>query len=168
MNKAPNKVYWPLALIAAISLPLLTGCGKNETAGSAIGAAGGGLIGHAVAGKHDKAAGVLIGGLLGGLVGNTIGKSADEEEVVENHVKAERERELDLLHEENERLRQNLIKWCANCGRRCDLIGAHSCATCGAPLIREKFCKDCKMIFSPQSGYKYCPYCKDHVFLSSR
>ncbi len=151
---------------------LFAGCGKHESTGGAIGATGGGLIGHAVAGKNSKVAGTLIGGLLGGIVGSSIGKSADEEEEIENTIKEqerrERRHEVEYLKEENERLRRNLIKWCSNCGRRCELVGAHSCASCGAPLIHEKFCKDCKTVFNPQSGYKYCPYCKDHVLLSCR
>jgi hypothetical protein len=160
--------YWTLWILAALIIFLFPGCGKNETAGTTLGAAGGGLIGHTVAGKHDKTAGVLVGSLLGGLVGNTIGKAADEDDEVENHLKAERQRELEYLHEENKRLRQNLVTWCSSCGRRCELVGAHSCAACGAPLIHEKYCTECKTIFTPQSGYKYCPYCKDHVLLSSR
>ncbi len=166
MNKTQKSPLFGLLVLAIISL--LPGCGKNETAGSALGAAGGGLIGHAVAGSHNKTAGLLIGGLLGGLVGNTIGKASDEEDEIETHVKNERRREVEYLHEENNRLRQNLIKWCSNCGRRCELVGAHSCAVCGSGLIHEKFCKECKVAYSPQSGYKYCPYCKDHILLSSR
>lgn len=169
-----KQSYFPFlefALLALITL-IAPGCGKNETAGGALGAAGGGLIGHVVAGKDSKVAGTLIGSLLGGLVGGTIGKSADEEEEIENNIKdqerIERRRELQCLHEENERLRRDLIKWCSNCGRRCELVGAHSCASCGSPLIHEKFCRDCKTVFTPQSGYRYCPYCKEHVLLSSR
>ncbi len=166
MHTTQQSSAWALAAI--VTLSLLPGCGKNEGAGSAFGAAGGSILGHAVAGKHDKTTGLLIGGLLGGLIGNTIGKSADEDEEIENDIKAERQRELHYLHQENARLRENLIKWCSNCGRRCELVGAHSCASCGAGHIHKKFCKECKTAYSPQSGYRYCPYCKDHILLSNR
>jgi len=171
-----NKKQKPLPIlafaIAAFITLIIPGCGKNETTGGVIGAAGGGLIGHVVAGKDSKVAGTLIGSLLGGLVGGTMGKSVDEDEEIDNNIKdrerIEHHRDLEYLQEENERLRRNLIKWCSNCGRRCELVGANSCASCGAGLIHEKFCKDCKTSFTPQSGYKFCPYCKEHVLLSGR
>lgn len=163
--------FYTITSLCLVSI-LFTGCGKNETAGSALGAAGGGLIGTAVAGKKDKTAGLLIGGLLGSIVGREMGKSADEEEEFEtkmkDHEQACRRREIDELQEENERLRQNLITWCSNCGRRSEILGAHSCPSCGANLIREKVCKNCSTVFSPQAGYKYCPYCKDRVLLVGR
>jgi hypothetical protein len=145
-----------------------TGCGKNEAAGSAFGAAGGGIIGHAVAGDHNKAAGTLIGGLLGGLVGSSIGHAADDSDELENNIKEQRQREYECLRAENNHLREHLVKWCSCCGRRCNLVGAHSCAVCGAVLIREKICLECKTIYHPESGYKYCPYCDNHVLLSNR
>lgn len=151
---------------------LFSGCGKNEGAGGALGAAGGGLIGNVVAGKNSKAAGTLIGGLLGGIVGSSLGRAADEEEELDRTVKKQERiahaRQIECLQEENERLRRDLVKWCSGCGRRCELAGACSCACCGSPLIREKFCHECKTIFSPRSGYQYCPYCRGHVLLCGR
>lgn len=42
----------------------------DETAGTAIGAVAGALLGRSVSGKHDKTQGTLIGGVVGGLAGN--------------------------------------------------------------------------------------------------
>lgn len=167
--KQPSRL---ISLLFVLVIFLLPSCGKNEGTGGALGAAGGGLIGNAVAGKNSKVAGTLIGGLLGGLVGGTIGRAADEEEAVDNELKQReriaRRREIQCLAEENERLRKKLVKWCANCGCRSEIVGANTCARCGDELIYEKFCRDCKTVFSPQSGYKFCPYCKDHVRLCCR
>lgn len=172
-----TKNYPITAILSTCFLSLvLSNCGRQEGTGGILGAVGGGLAGHAVAGKKNKAAGVLIGGLLGNIVGREIGKEGDKEEAEENAFKeklkaqerAIQKQELTELQEENARLRTSLVKWCSNCGRRNEIPDAHSCPICGAALIKEKFCSTCATIFSPQSGYKYCPYCKDKVLLGCR
>lgn len=160
-----KTTFTPL-IAGALLISILPGCGKKEAAGGAIGAASGGLIGHVVTGGKHNAAGTLIGGLIGGLVGSSIGRASDEEDAEEE--KEVKDTQIALLKNENRKLRSNLTTWCADCGRTCNIVGAHSCASCGGMLIREKFCKTCSTIFSPCTGYRYCPYCKDRVLLCGR
>lgn len=156
------------SLCAGFTLLILGGCGKNETAGSVVGTGAGALIGASVA--KNSGTGALIGGLIGTVLGGAVGRSADDNEREEVEERRERAhaRELALRERENQVLRHQLTKWCADCNRKATVVGANSCTSCGGNLIHEKFCTRCTTLFSPQEGYKYCPYCKTKVLLSSR
>jgi len=151
----------------ALLLPFISGCGKHEAAGSAVGTGAGALIGASVAGRHSQGTGALIGGLIGNIVGGTVGRSADNEEREEKTARrnANYRQAIAQAHEENRRLRQ---KWCCNCSCQVNMEGARSCPRCGHELIREKFCTSCRTVFSPKTGYRFCPYCRDHTILASR
>lgn len=160
-----------LTLVASF---LISGCGKNEAAGGAVGGASGALLGAAVSGSHSRGTGALIGGLAGTLLGSTIGRSADDEEKEEEQEYRERkhaqetaqaQHELDRVKQENRMLKQ---KWCSHCNREVTLAGAQSCPSCGGQLIHERYCRECMACFSPQSGYRYCPYCKNGQQLCAR
>jgi hypothetical protein len=105
-------------------------------------------------------------------MGREMAKPLDKEEKQEKKQAAIREarfqQEFDDLQEENRYLKQKLTRWCENCRCQCTILGAQSCPDCGATLIREKFCNHCASTFSPRTGYKYCPYCKDKIHLCSR
>ena len=58
--------------------------GPNETAGTAVGAIGGGLIGSQFGHGGGSVAGAAVGALLGGALGNTVGRSADAQSQREN------------------------------------------------------------------------------------
>ena len=146
----------------------IKGCGKHEAAGGASGALIGAAIGHSVSGS--KSSGTVIGGLIGHVIGSKIGESEDENE--EEEIKAIHENirncEIENLQNENAKLRQTFVRWCSECGRRNSMIGAHSCPECGGVLIRERFCKNCFAVFTPQSGFVYCPYCRVRTLLCGR
>lgn len=148
-------------------LVLTSGCGKNEAAGSVVGTGAGAIIGASVAGRNSQGAGALIGGLIGNIVGGGIGRSADADERDEKDARrdARNRQAIAQAHEENRRLRE---KWCCNCSCLVTMEGARSCPRCGHELIREKFCTSCRTIFSPKTGYRFCPYCRDHTVLASR
>jgi len=145
----------------------LPGCGRQQSAGGTFGAATGALIGSAVTGHHDHAAGAVIGGLVGALAGSAVGQAADEEEAEQHNalVDMQHRQRVAELQEENRRLRD---KWCVCCGNHVTLEGAKSCPQCGGRLIREKHCRTCSTQFSPRTGYRYCPYCSDQTPLVGR
>ena len=154
------------------ALVLLTGCGKNESAGGLVGGAAGAAIGASV--SKDSGTGALIGGLAGTLLGSTVGRAADEEEQEEIQERqarirarqdAEARHKINSLENENRKLRQ---KWCNDCSRQVTLTDASSCPSCGGALIRERYCRECTQTFSPASGYRYCPYCKPGTPLKAR
>ncbi len=67
---------------AMVAGALLVGCstqntGPNETGGTLIGAAAGGLVGSQFGSGSGKLAATGIGVLLGGLIGNNVGKQMD-------------------------------------------------------------------------------------------
>jgi len=68
----------------AVAASLIAGCsqntGPNETGGTLIGAAAGGLIGSQFGSGSGKLAATGLGVLIGGLVGNQIGKGLDDED----------------------------------------------------------------------------------------
>ncbi len=159
----------------------LCGCGKNEATGSLVGGAAGAGIGAAVCNSGNRGTGALIGGLAGTLLGSTIGRSADDEEREEDQARereyqararaqqeARHRHEVARVQAENNTLRQTLNRWCVNCNRQVNLVGANSCPSCGGQLIHERFCRGCAQTFSPTSGYRYCPYCREGVVLSAR
>lgn len=144
------------------SLVLMSSCGgPKETQGGLLGATAGAAIGAAVAG--DEGEGALIGGLLGGLVGREMGRASDERDQQKEHAS-----EIQKLEKEKRALQRELTRWCGTCGRSVRIRGAQSCPDCGGELIHEKFCQRCKTTFSPDTGYRFCPYCKVKVRLKSR
>lgn len=82
MQKA-NRLSQRTALIALAAL-LATSCtsdnyGRNETAGTLLGAAGGGLLGAAVGGHGSgQVAAAAFGTFAGAALGNSIGRKLDE------------------------------------------------------------------------------------------
>jgi hypothetical protein len=73
------------ALIAALMLPILSGCASTDqglrehrgaTVGAGAGAVGGAVIGGLVGGKR----GAVVGGLLGALTGGVVGNYYDQKE----------------------------------------------------------------------------------------
>lgn len=161
-------------LIIVFGATIITGCGKHETAGSVMGTTTGAMIGASVAGRKSTGTGALIGGLIGNAIGGSIGREADEEERQIEYERNERhharrhaitQHELDRIKTENRILKQ---KWCSSCNRHIDLAGAKSCPSCGGELIRERYCRECAAVFNPQSGYRYCPYCKHGTRLLAR
>ncbi|KKQ33478.1 MAG: Outer membrane protein/peptidoglycan-associated (Lipo)protein [candidate division TM6 bacterium GW2011_GWF2_37_49] len=150
--------------LPGILLLALAGCGKNETAGGMFGTAAGALVGAAVAGKHDRATGAVIGGLVGNIAGREMGKPADRQEEKERKIiqqrRVQRQHEkIEQLEEENELLKQSYDRWCVDCSKKVTILGAQSCPKCGGRLIRYKHCRECGSKFGAQSGYKFCPYC---------
>jgi hypothetical protein len=153
---------------------LTSGCGKNESCGSVMGTATGAVLGAAVTNSKNRVVGAALGGLVGNLVGGSIGRAADEEEDAERQehvarIQARRDaatqHEISRIRAENEQLKQ---RWCSRCNRQVTLTGANSCPSCGGELIRERYCRECSTVFSPTSGYRYCPYCKRAQALACR
>lgn len=66
-----------IAAAAAAGIMTLAGCasGPNQNLGTAGGAVGGALIGHAIGGNTAATVG---GAAVGGLIGNQVGRNADE------------------------------------------------------------------------------------------
>jgi surface antigen len=77
MKKLINK-YVSLLLCLLMFSCTTTGSGNKETIGTGIGAAVGALGGYLLAGKKNRALGVVAGGLAGALIGNRIGNALDE------------------------------------------------------------------------------------------
>lgn len=144
------------------------GCGKNEGTAGALGAASGAILGSAVTNKKNRAAGAVIGALAGNLLFREVGKAQDQEEEELKEQKEYYKSEVIKAQNENRRLKENMSKWCLGCHRKVTLVGAHSCPHCGDELIVEKYCKFCLSKFSPDSSYKFCPYCKERVLLAGR
>jgi Zn finger protein HypA/HybF involved in hydrogenase expression len=164
---------WPLALSFGAAI-FLSSCGHQETAGGLIGAGTGAAIGASVTGHNDQGTGAVIGALAGGLLGGAIGRDGDEEENREEREyqdriqarrNAEHQQEIARMRAENERLKQ---RWCARCNRKVTLTGANSCPTCGGELIHERYCRECATVFSPTTGFHYCPYCRQGQALAAR
>lgn len=163
---------------------ILSGCGPKETSGGAAGTASGAIVGEAVSGRKNKGTGTLLGAAIGNYIGRKIGRaedridsialrqaSADAKAMADKQGdRAQDDRqEVQELKAENRYLRKNLKKWCDNCQRKVSIAGANNCPYCGTTLIKEKFCKICATTFSPESNYRYCPYCsKENVRLSYR
>jgi len=142
----------------------LTNCGKHEEEGRVIGTATGAALGAAVAGRHSRGEGAILGGLVGNIIGGEYGRAKDEE-VEDRKIRKETRK----LKAENRDLRRKLTtKWCSSCSRKVRIRGAQSCPECGGKLIREKFCRTCSRTFSPDTGYRYCPYCSERVKLKGR
>ncbi|MBU1007828.1 zinc ribbon domain-containing protein [Candidatus Dependentiae bacterium] len=142
---------------------IMAGCGKDETAGGAAGAASGAMLGAAVSGRHSKGEGALVGGVIGNYIGRTLGCSSDNKREQSKHKK-----EVAELKTQNRNLQRQLTKWCGDCNRQVRMKGARSCPDCGGSLIQEKFCERCKTVFTPDSGYRYCPYCSVRAALKGR
>jgi len=162
-NKLQKIVSCTVIISAMISSLLITGCGKDEAAGGTVGAASGAMIGAAVSGRNSKGEGAVLGGLVGNYIGRSIGRSSDRKQEQTEHKK-----EIDRLKTQNQQLERQLTKWCVDCNRQVRIRAAQSCPDCGGNLIQEKFCERCKTIFSPDSGYSYCPYCNVRVALKGR
>jgi osmotically inducible lipoprotein OsmB len=66
-----------MAAAGAAAAMALAGCagGPNQQLGTAGGAVGGAVVGHAIGGN---AASTVGGAAVGGLIGNSVGRSADE------------------------------------------------------------------------------------------
>jgi len=151
-----------LLLTLFITSLFLSNCGKHEEEGRVAGTFAGAVVGAAVSKK--KAQGAVIGGLVGNILGGKYGQEKDEEKR-ERKVRIERRR----LKQENRELRKKLTtKWCSNCSRKVKIRGAQSCPDCGEKLIQEKLCDRCRTTFSPETGYRYCPYCSERIRLKSR
>lgn len=175
MNKAIPAGNFSFCLITLLFVAtLMSSCGKHESAGSAMGTATGAVIGASVAGRRDTGTGALIGGLVGNVIGGSMGRAADNEEkeaqqerIQRRHArqKAIAQQELERVKRENRMLKQ---KWCSCCNRQIMIAGAKSCTSCGGGLIHERYCRECAIVFSPQSGYRYCPYCPRGAVLSAR
>ncbi len=79
------RVFAVLAIVAALGI---TGCdtsrggvagmGQKQTAGTVLGAAGGGLLGSTVGKGSGRLVAVGLGAVLGGLLGSEIGNSLDK------------------------------------------------------------------------------------------
>ncbi len=177
MSKKLNKKILIVSLCALAGLLILSGCGRQEGAAGTVGTVSGALIGASVAGRHNTAAGAVIGGLAGHLVGSSIGRAADEQEADEvaemrerahaRHIASANTRAQEI-EAENRALRQASARWCADCRRQSTLIGAHSCTVCGGDLITDLMCSKCTRTYSPTSGYSCCPYCRGGVRLIGR
>lgn len=154
---------YSLFIVSIGSLLLFTSCGKHETAGGTVGAATGAVMGSAVAGKKSKGTGALLGALIGNYIGREAGRSEDEKEQ-----RKEQTEKLDKLRADNKALQQQLIKWCPHCNQRVKITSAQTCPDCGDHLIHEKYCHRCKTVFTPETTYRYCPYCSVKVALDSR
>lgn len=76
----PNKILFSLAMTTVLA----TGCadsptgGTKQTAGTLIGAVGGGILGSQIGGGRGKTAATIGGTILGGYLGGYIGKGLDE------------------------------------------------------------------------------------------
>ena len=73
-----TKLLQATVLVSVLALAGCEDAGPNQTGGTAIGAATGGIIGASLAGRHDGLAGAVFGAAIGGLIGNAIGKDMDD------------------------------------------------------------------------------------------
>ena len=162
MNKKRMSAIFSSAIFLG-SLLILPGCGKNESATGTVGAVSGAAIGTAVSGRKHKASGALLGALVGNYLGREVGKAEDKREKQDQH-----KQEVNKLESENFQLKEELTKWCSHCNTKVRIVRAQSCPRCGSELIKEKICNRCRTVFSPESGYKYCPYCNIKSPLQSR
>lgn len=71
-----------ILLISSVAIAL-SGCISNQTSGTLIGAAAGGLLGNTVNGKFKTAA-TIAGAAIGGMAGGQVGKTMDKAEEVED------------------------------------------------------------------------------------
>ena len=166
------------AVLSALTIFIMlitSGCGKNETTGTAMGGLSGAALGAAVAGH--SAQGAAIGGLAGALIGSSIGRGADRSEEREEREMSDRaqarrlaatRQQLEQAEHENRSLRQATTKWCVKCRKQSSITDARSCAYCGGDLAAELLCKSCTRVYSPQTGYAYCPSCRGGVVLTPR
>ncbi len=74
-----RKMCKPLSVLCAVLILMPAGCDwmkehQGAVTGAAIGAAGGGLLGAAVSGRHSRGRGIVIGAVLGALAGGAIGE----------------------------------------------------------------------------------------------
>lgn len=177
MLNALNKTFFTRSCSLLMGLLLISGCGRQEGAGSTVGTVSGALIGASVAGKRDTAAGAVIGGLVGHVIGASMGRAADEqeaEELAEMRARAHARHLASLnvraqeIEAENRALKKANTKWCADCRRQSTLVGAQSCCICGGELITKLVCHECSRTYCPTSGYSCCPYCYGGVRLHAR
>lgn len=154
-----SKIF-VIAMLAS-NLIFINGCGPKESQGATVGGVAGALIG-AAASEGDPGA-TALGGLAGAAFGAALGRESDRKDQEHEHNK-----ELRRLEAEKRRLQHQITKWCESCGREYNDANAQTCTACGGKLIREKFCSRCKSTFSPESGYRYCPYCSIKTRLKSR
>ena len=158
--------------MVGVVMMVMPGCGKHEASHGAIGTGAGAVLGASLAGGKSKGTGAILGGLIGNFVGREMGKSVDDEvESSERRRAYDRRRhqnELAQMEQENRSLQRKLDRWCGTCHSKVTIDGAHRCPDCGDKLIREKLCEQCHEHFSPQTQYRYCPYCPRKILLSSR
>ena len=67
-------------LLIGLSIVVLSGCGhmsRNESIGTAVGVAGGALIGSQFGHGSDRLLGAGIGAVAGGALGNYVGRESD-------------------------------------------------------------------------------------------
>lgn len=165
-----------LSIVSLAYVFFFAGCQKEGVGGSLIGGAAGAGIGAAVAG--NTAEGAIIGGLagaaLGGIIGEEVGDERQEKEVAQEKEilarqaardRAAAQHKIARMEEENRRLSE---RWCCKCNRKVTLRGARSCPSCGGELITERYCRECLATFSPETGVRYCPYCKGGQPLKDR
>jgi len=145
------------------SLLMMTSCGKHETEGRTIGTVAGATIGTVLSGGNSKGDGAVLGALIGNYIGGEYGRAQDDAEEEKRH-----DHKVTTLQAENQQLKRQLMKYCQTCSRKVRIRGAQSCPSCGDKLIHEKFCNRCRTIFTPQSGYRFCPYCSVKVALLGR
>lgn len=171
-SRASYLLHYSVLILLPAYLLLLCSCGKHETTAGTLGAASGAIVGSAVSGGNSKGTGALVGAMIGNLFGREIGKEADQQESEEimdrTRQRALARRRLERLEAENRALRESHTKWCFRCSKKVHIIGAHTCPRCGGELGREKFCNGCTASFEPESGFRYCPFCKDRALLSIR
>ena len=166
------------AVLSALTIFIMlitSGCGKNEAGGTMVGGATGAVLGAAVAGRSGQ--GAVVGGLAGALLGSAIGRGADRDDEREDREMAERvqarrlaatKQQLEQAEHENRHLRQATTKWCVKCRKQSSITDARSCAYCGGDLAAELLCRSCTRVYSPQTGYVYCPSCRGGVVLTPR
>ena len=160
-----SKLFLSISLICF--LILFSSCGKHEASAGTAGAVSGAIIGEAVSGRESKGTGTVLGAMIGNYIGRKIGREEDKKE--QKIKKIAQKEEIQELKSENNYLRNNLNKWCDSCHKRVSIVGANNCPYCGTRLIKEKFCKMCLTSFSPESNYRFCPYCiRENVRLSYR
>ncbi|MGB0630555.1 MAG: RT0821/Lpp0805 family surface protein [Alphaproteobacteria bacterium] len=73
-----SKFLAPVAIVAALALSGCEGQGKNQTGGTLIGAAVGGLVGAQFGSGTGKIIAATLGVLAGAWAGGELGKSLDE------------------------------------------------------------------------------------------
>lgn len=68
----------PIVLLLGLAVAAAPAAGEaacdKRTAGTVLGAVGGGLLGHAIAGRGSHTEGTLLGAAAGGFVGNQVTK----------------------------------------------------------------------------------------------